>query len=86
MQLPRWITDRIQPRRFRSQVEAKAGDFITVHGSLAYSVAREQARSDRVGRRWTESRFWSCVAVEIAKREGRAGEIGVTGADRYPDV
>jgi hypothetical protein len=72
------------PARFRQEVAAKAVDLLAVHGSLAYRVAREQARMERAGGRSTECRFWSRVAVEIVKREGRADQIGVKGADRWP--
>lgn len=73
----RGITDRLRPRRFRHEVEAKATALIAVHGLLAYAEAREQARMERTG----QSRFWGHVAIEIARREER--EVGVSGADRY---
>lgn len=82
MRLPRWIFDRLRPAQFRRQVEGKAADLIAVHGALAYAEAREQARIERRTGRGGECRFWSRVAVEIARREGR--QIGVTGADRDP--
>lgn len=84
MKLPRWIFDRLQPRRFRCEVEAKATDLAAVHGPVAYAVAREQARIERRARWPGDDRFWNQVAVEIARREGRASEIGLTGVDRYP--
>lgn len=78
----RWLRDLFQPSRFRREVAAKATDLLAVHGALAYRVAREQARIERAAHRSTENRFWSRVAVEIARREGRADQIGVKGSDR----
>jgi hypothetical protein len=85
MVLPRWLRDRLMPARFRQEVAGKATDLLSVHGGLAYRVAREQARMERAGGRLTECRFWSRVAVDIARREGRADQIGVKGGDRWPD-
>lgn len=81
----RWLGDRLRPAVFRRDVATKATDLLTVHGALAYRVAREQARLERAAQRGTENRFWSRVAVEIARREGRADQIGVKGGDQWPD-
>ena len=84
MRLPRWISDRFRPAQFQRQAQAKAEDLIAVRGALAYAEAREQARIERRAGRGSEDRFWSRVAVEIARREGREDQIGATGADRFP--
>jgi len=83
MGLWRWLRDRLRPADFRREVASKATDLLTVHGPLAYRVAREQARMERAVHRGTEARFWSRVAVEIARREGWADQIGVKGSDRW---
>lgn len=64
----------------RQEVAEKAEAVIAAHGTLAYAVAREQARAERKAGRWTDARFWARVAVEIAEKEGWAGKIG---ADRW---
>jgi hypothetical protein len=79
----RWLRDRLRPADFRREVASKATDLLAVHGNLAYRVAREQARMERTDGRSTECRFWSRGAMEIARREGRADQIGVKGADRW---
>ena len=77
-----WICRLLQSRRERRErIERDAGALLTFLGDMAYPEARNRARAcrgmgDRAG-----DRFWSRVAVSIAKRTGR--EIGVKAADRY---
>lgn len=71
--------DRRRERRVR--LDRDASDLVTFLGDLAYSEARERARSCRVKGDRAGNRNWSRVAVEIARRTRY--EIGETGADRY---
>ena len=78
MRLP-WLDELLCRGPVRSEVELKAAALLAVDERTAYDVARKEGRRLRGDAR--QARFWSRVAREIAKREGR--EIGVTGADRY---
>ncbi|MGN8097857.1 hypothetical protein [Methylobacterium sp. 22177] len=71
----------IGPRLPSTAVMAKADGLTAVYGDFAYGEARLIARGERAKRRPKEDRFWSQVALEIARRQGR--EIGVKGADRW---
>lgn len=75
-----WLDEWLCLGPVREAVERKAADLLTVDERTAYDIAREEGRRHRANAR--QARFWSRVAREIARREGR--EIGVTGADRYP--
>ncbi|WP_166652294.1 hypothetical protein [Enterovirga rhinocerotis] len=52
-------------------------------GEMAYAAARRRAREARGRRDHADARLWAKVAVEIARRTGQ--DIGINGADRYPD-
>ncbi|MEN3213951.1 hypothetical protein PUR23_28610 [Methylorubrum populi] len=47
------------------------------HGGQAYYLARDRARRPHGRRVW----FWTRVAIELARLEGR--EIGVSTSDRW---
>lgn len=74
----RWIEGK---KAAVKAVIASADDLQQTANSLAYSEARSLARLARRAGDQSNSKFWSRVAVEIARREGR--EIGMTVADRY---
>lgn len=72
----------LRGRRARlDAVEAEAASLLTFLGGMAYPEARDRARACRLKGDRAGDRFWSKVAVSIAKRTGR--EIGVKAADRY---
>ena len=68
-------------RERRARLDRDASDLLTFLGDLAYSEARERARSCRGKSDRAGDRHWSRVAVEIARRTQY--EIGETAADRY---
>ncbi len=63
--------------RRQARVRARASVLHRLHGGDAYYLARERARRPD-GRRIT---FWTKIAVEIARLEGR--EIGARASDRW---
>lgn len=76
-----WFLARWRERRER--VEREAANLLMFLGDIAYDEARGRARTCRSKRDGEGNRFWSRVAVAIAKRAGR--EIGVKAADRYEE-
>jgi hypothetical protein len=77
-----WLTSHLQSRRERREAIAReAEQLILFLDDMAYDEARTRARSCRTKQDWAGDRFWSQVAVEIARRTGRV--IGAKAADRY---
>ncbi len=68
-------------REHRERIARDAGNLLTFLGEGAYDEARGRARSCRERRDQAGFRFWSKVAVEIAKRTGHRVREKV--ADRY---
>lgn len=65
----------------QGRVERGTGTLLTFLGDMAYDEARGRTWACWAKRDGDGDRFWSRVAVSIAKRSGR--EIGVKAADRY---
>lgn len=77
-----WFSRFLEKRRERRRaIEREAGHLLTFLGDMAYGEARSRARACRGKHDRDVDRFWSKVAVEIARRTGR--EIGVKVTDRY---
>lgn len=68
---------RLRQARRRARVLARARVMHRRYGDQAYYLARERARRPN-GRR---VRFWTRVAIELARLDGR--EIGVRTSDRW---
>lgn len=60
-----------------AQVRTRARIMHRRYGGEAYYIARDRARRSRKGRVW----FWTRVAIELARLEGR--EIGASTGDRW---
>lgn len=69
-----WWQRRLEYRRL---VVEEAGELIAQHGDAAYRAARDCAKQSR-GRM---ARYWTKVAIDVARQTGR--EIGVDTATRY---
>ncbi|MCF4130098.1 hypothetical protein [Methylobacterium sp. SyP6R] len=69
-----WLTTFL---RRRARVRARARVMRDRHAGDAYPRARERARRPGGRRDW----FWTQVAIELARLEGR--EIGVRASDRW---
>ncbi|GLS45569.1 hypothetical protein [Methylobacterium brachythecii] len=67
--------------RTKRTAAKSAQELIAEHGGLAYQEARRRARNARSVGFGEGDRYWSRVAREIGRLEGR--EIGVKTADRY---
>ncbi|TDR89539.1 hypothetical protein [Enterovirga rhinocerotis] len=79
-----WIAAFFARRReFRERVAREATDLMNWMGEMAYAGARQRAREARGRQDDADARLWAKVAVEIARRTGQ--DIGIKGADRYPD-
>lgn len=66
--------------RERARVRARARILFVRDGGSAYWLARDRARDAR-GRDGSRYRFWSRVAVEIARLDGRV--IGLGTGERW---
>lgn len=76
-----WFLDGWRSRR--EKIEREATTLITFLGEMAYKEARHRARACRQSVDRDGERFWSRVAVTVARRTGR--EIGLKAADRYEE-
>lgn len=77
-----WLSRFLHVRRERREaVQREAGSLITFLDDMAYPEARNRARACRAKGDRAGDRFWSKVAVTVARRTGR--DIGVKAADRY---
>lgn len=63
--------------RRRAKIRARARIMHARYGPSAYHLARDRARRPNGGRVW----FWTRVAIELARLDGR--EIGVRTTDRW---
>jgi hypothetical protein len=69
IQPPRWLKDVLaRHRQRRRAIEREAEQLLTLVGEMAYEEARNRARASRRRDDRASVRFWSTVAVRIAKR------------------
>ena len=69
-----WLTGRrLMRHRNLTEVEYEAVSLIAYEGRAAYDRAREQAEYCRRCGSAPGAKFWSDVALEVARRTGAAG-------------
>jgi hypothetical protein len=55
------------PKAYRARIQGVAADMIQLHGEKAREVARESAKKARRKHQSATARYWSLVAVALAR-------------------